>query len=108
MKKLPYTATTRTGDVFDIEFPLHNETVDAVRVGQLVSTLLQAIERDLDVVGEMSNGDVLQALAMATAVRTRMIHASQDLTEAIAKELVGIALGAVAEATHHEAKAGHA
>jgi hypothetical protein len=94
--------------MFDIEFPLHNDTVDAVRVGQLVSTLLQAIERDLDVVGEMSNGDVLQALAMATAVRARMIHASQDLTEAIAKELVGIALGAVAEATHHEATAGHA
>jgi len=94
--------------MFDIEFPLHNDTVDPVRVGQLVSTLLQAIERDLDVVGEMSNGDVLQALAMATAVRARMIHASQDLTEAIAKELVGIALGAVAEATHHEAKAGHA
>jgi len=92
--------------MFDIEFPLHNDTVDPVRVGQLVSTLLQAIERDLDVVGEMSNGDVLQALAMATAVRARMIHASQDLTEAIAKELVGIALGAVAEATHHEAKAG--
>jgi len=94
--------------MFDIEFPLHNDTVDPVRVGQLVSTLLQAIERDLDVVGEMSNGDVLQALAMATAVRARMIHASQDLTEAIAKELVGIALGAVAEATHHEANAGHA
>ena len=92
--------------MFDIEFPLHNDTVDPVGVGQLVSTLLQAIERDLDVVGEMSNGDVLQALAMATAVRARMIHASQDLTEAIAKELVGIALGAVAEATHHEAKAG--
>ena len=96
MKKLPYTAKTRTGDVFDIEFPLNNDTVDAVRVGQLVSSLLQAIERDLDVVGEMSNGDVLQALAMATAVRARMIHASHELTEAITKELVSIALEAVA------------
>jgi len=67
LKILPYTVTTRTGDVFDIEFPLHNDTVDAVRVGQLVSSLLQAIERNFDVVGEMSNGDVLQALAVANA-----------------------------------------
>jgi hypothetical protein len=108
VKKLPYTATTRTGDVLDIEFPLHNDTVDPVRVGQLVSTLLRAIDRDFDVAGEMSNGDVLQALAMATAIRARMIHAPSQLTEGIAKELLSISLDAVANAEHRGAEAGQA
>ena len=60
MKKLPYRARTTTGDSFDIEFPLHGETRNAVRVGQHVSAVLEAIDRDIALAGETSNGDVLQ------------------------------------------------
>ena len=49
MKKLPYRARTATGDVFDFSFPLHDETGDAVRVEQLVTTLLDAVDRDIAV-----------------------------------------------------------
>lgn len=108
MKKLPYTATTRTGDRFEIEFPLHRDTVDAVRVEQLVSALLHVIDQDFDVVGEMSNGDVLQALAMATAIRARMIHAPDRVTEGIARDLLATSLGATADAKHSPAKSGYA
>ena len=44
MKKLPYRVRTKTGDRFDIDFPLHPETGDAVRVGQLISLLLEVID----------------------------------------------------------------
>ena len=46
MKTLPYRVETGTGDIFDIEFPLHENTGDPVRVCQLVSQLLTTLDRD--------------------------------------------------------------
>lgn len=106
--KLPYRATTRTGDVYDIEFPLHGETGDAVRVGQLVSAVLEAIDKDIALAGETSNGDVLQAVAMTMAIRAEMIHAPHEATEKLAKHLVNKALDAMAGSTRHRPRAGHA
>ena len=108
MKKLPYRARTATGDIFDIAFPLHDETGDPVRVGQLVSALLEAIDRDIALVGETSNGDVLQAAAMALAVRARMVHAPFEVTEALAVDLTETALRAVAAASRETPQVGHA
>ncbi len=109
MKKLPYRARTATGDVFDFVFPLHEETGDAVRVEQLVSVLLAAIDRDIAVAGETSNGDVLQAVAMAYAIRARMVHAPFEVTETLAERLVESALKAVS-ASNRDAppQVGHA
>ena len=108
MKKLPYRARTTSGDVFDIEFPLHNETGDAVRVGQLVSKVLDALDKDIALAGETSNGDVLQAMAMVLAIRARMIHAPRTLTESLSIDLVRTALDAVASSVHQDPKIGHA
>lgn len=108
MQKLPYRATTRSGDVFDVEFPLHRETSDAVRVGQLLSELLAIIDKEIDFAGEMSNGDVLQAVAMTMAVRSRMIVAPQETTQRLSAELLQNAFTAVAAAEHHAPPAGHA
>mgnify|MGYP003328706162 CR=1 FL=1 len=44
MKHLPYQAKTATGDIFDIEFPLHIETGDPINVEQLISVLLKTID----------------------------------------------------------------
>ncbi len=106
--KLPYRAETAMGERFDIEFPLHPETGSAVRVGQLLSSLLAAIDRDVGLAGETSNGDVLQALAMATAIRAGMVHAPPEVTAKLTAELIGEALGAVAEARRASPTAGHA
>ena len=108
MKKLPYRARTVTGDVFDIEFPLHDETGDPVRVGQLVSALLDAIDRDIALAGDTSNGDVLQAAAMAMAIRARMIHSPREATEMLSTQLLQAALQAVAEAPRQAPASGHA
>ncbi len=108
MKKLPYRAQTSTGDTFDFEFPLHSETQSAVRVAQLVSALLETIDKDIAVAGETSNGDVLQAVAMAMAVRARMIHASSQTSAELSAQLLEVALEATAEAEHRTPTSGRA
>ena len=108
MKTLPYRARTRMGDTFDIEFPLHPETGDAVKVGQLVTAMLSAIDHEIALVGETSNGDVLQAVAMTMAIRAAMIHAPSTTTDRLAQELLTTALGALARATRQAPQAGHA
>ena len=108
MKTLPYTATTETGDKFDINFPLHDETGDAVKVHNLVSSLLSAIESDIKLSNGMENGDVLQAMAMALAIRARMIHAPHEVTAQIALDLLSTAVNAAGKALHDRAEAGTA
>ena len=108
MKHLPYTVNTATGDRFDVEFPLHPDTGSAVRVSQLVSVLLETVERDLSVAGETSNGDVLQAMAMALAVRARIIHAPPAASGALARELVDSSLGAMTRSERQRPPTGHA
>jgi hypothetical protein len=108
VQKLPFRAATAAGDVFDFEFPLHRETADPVRVGQLVSAILEAVDRDIGLIGETSNGDVLQAVAMALAIRARMIHAPQRTTETLTAELLASALHAAAEARRESPQSGHA
>ncbi len=108
MKKLPYRARTATGDSFEIDFPLHPETRDAVRVEQLLSTVLDAIDKDITLAGDTSNGDVLQAVAMAMAIRSRMIHAPEAAVERLSVQLLQTALAAAHEAVHHTPQVGHA
>ena len=108
MKKLPYRARTATGDTFDVEFPLHSETGDPIKVGQLISVLLDAIDGEMAVTGETSNGDVLQAVAMSLAIRAGMIHAPFETSASLTKDLVSTAVDAMAEATVHRAQSGRA
>lgn len=108
MKRLPYRAVTATGEIFEIEFPLHPDTVSAVAVGQLLDVVLRTVSRELALLGATSNGDVLQALAMALAVRAGMIHAHSSLTGEEAKTLLVQALHAVAAADRSGPAAGHA
>ena len=108
MKTLPYRVETGTGDTFEIEFPLHEETGDPVRVSQLVSQLLATIDRDLALFEDTSNGDVLQAVSMVLAVRSGMVHADIDTTGRLASQLLSTALNAVAEAPRQVRQTGHA
>ena len=108
MKILPYRARTASGEVFDISFPLHAETGDPVRVSQLISVLLNAIDRDIAIAGPASNGDVLQALAMSMALRAEMIHADSAITGKLSLDLLRCALEATAGAKRQSPPIGHA
>jgi hypothetical protein len=93
-RHLPYRATTSTGNRFDFEFPLHAETVSAVHVSNLLSAVLAALDREIRLLGQVGNGDVLQAVAMALAVRTRMLPGDPALLDPSVRGLLETALSA--------------
>lgn len=96
-RPLPFTATTDTGETFDIEFPLHPSTESPIRVHQLLGDILETISREVRR-DTMANGDVLQALAMAIALRARLIAADPQITAQLARDLVEAGLDGVARA----------
>jgi hypothetical protein len=107
-KQLPYRVTTASGEVIDVAFPLHDATQSPMRVTQLLSALLERIDREIAVLGETANGDVLQAVAMAIAVRAAMIHAPRPVTDRLALDLVRASLEAMDAAERSGPRAGHA
>ena len=107
MTHLPYTVHTDTQDTIDIEFPLSEHTEDSVRVHQLLTTVLNSIANDLKIVGTVSNGDILQALSMALAVRTRMVYAPEQTMRTIVADLTESALAASYAAKRESDPAGH-
>ena len=95
-KRLPYRATTASGNQFEFEFPLHAETGSAVHVANLLDALLATLDREIGQLGAVSNGDVLQSIAMALAVRTRILPGDPAQLANLAAELLAGALsGAV-------------
>ncbi len=107
-QQLPYRLTTQTGDVIDFEFELHPETGSPMRVAQLLGAVLETLDREIQILGETSNGDILQALAMALAARARMIHAPVTQTSTLARTLVEDALDGAANARTDGGIVGHA
>ena len=104
---IPYTANTATGDQFDILFPLHEQTEDPVKVHQLLTAILHTVDEQIKVLGATSNGDVLQAAAMALSVRARIINAPAQTLESIVNDLVKNNLQACMDAQRKSPTAGH-
>ena len=108
MRMLPYQTVTSTGDVFHFEFPLHAETADPVRIEQLVSAMLDTIAKEIDIAGDISNGDLLQALTIVLAIRGRMIHAPHEIVRKMSSDFLASALTAVGQSDRQSPPAGHA
>lgn len=100
---LQFVAVTSGGRGFDIEFPLHPETQSGDAVSQLVSALLAAISAQADSAGQLSDGDILQALAMTSAIRGRMIDAEPRQIDALMRALHDVAWRAVQAASSYQA-----
>lgn len=107
-KTLPYAVITATGEKISFEFPLHTETQSAMRVSQLLDAVLGTLDRELQVLGNTANGDVMQTLAMALAVRTAMLHAPFDVGQQLAVDLTANALAAAEHARHDPGVVGNA
>jgi hypothetical protein len=108
MDYLPYRFTTPTGDAISFEFELHPQTGSATRVHQLLDRVLHTVNHEIAILGETHNGDLLQALAMAIAVRTEMIPANPELKHDLARDVLEQALRSLQHARHDEMRAGHA
>ncbi|MBS3800012.1 MAG: hypothetical protein KGY40_03365 [Thioalkalivibrio sp.] len=109
MDVLPYRYTTPSGEAVSFEFRLHPETGSAVRVQQLLDRLVETLDNEIGVLGDTCNGDVLQAVAMALAVRTEMIPADTAMTRDLARDVVERALNSLEQASHQQTgPVGHA
>lgn len=106
--RLPFTYTTPMGERFELDFRLHPDTVSAMRVGQLLERLLETLDHEIGVLGDTANGDVLQALTMALAVRAGMIHADQTLTGHLCGDLLNRAMASLEEARRSHGMSGRA
>lgn len=91
---LAYTATTASGVQLQFDFPLHELTGSGTQVASLLNEVLIALDGQIRKAGDVSDGDVLQALAMALAVRTRMVEESAGSVHRLSAELVETALAA--------------
>jgi hypothetical protein len=100
---LQFIAVTSGGRAFEIDFPLHPETRSAASVSDLVTRLLEVISEHAAERGDVSDGDILQALAMTSAIRGRMLDGRPEQIEALTRLLSETAWGAVREANAYQA-----
>ena len=78
-----------------------------MRVHQLLGDLLETVSREVRR-DNMSNGDVLQAMTMALAVRARMIASDPETTTSLARDLLEAAIEGVLDADVTTPPVGHA
>ena len=87
MKKLVFTTVTDSGESREIEFPLHQETSSADNISVLVTEMLKTISTQVQNCENLKDGDILQALAMVSAVRAGMLGVDPQLSERLVNGL---------------------
>ena len=100
---LQFTAVTSGGRAYDIEFRLHPETRSAESVSELVARLLEVVSEHAGGRDDVSDGDILQALAMASAIRGRMLEGDPRQVAALSEQLYTRAWEAVSAARSYAA-----
>ncbi|MBF95626.1 MAG: hypothetical protein CFH34_00061 [Alphaproteobacteria bacterium MarineAlpha9_Bin4] len=95
--KIPYSITTETLTKINFLFELSKDTRSPLTVHQLLDLILLRISQETKI-SEITNGDVLQALSMALAVRMKMVSADTAIVEKIVLESVLKALNAAKKA----------
>jgi hypothetical protein len=100
---LQFVAVTSGGRAFDIDFPLHPQTQSALGVSDLVTRLLAAISEHAKGRADVSDGDILQALAMTSAIRGRMLDGDQNQIADLNRQLYDRAWEAVSAAQSYPA-----
>lgn len=97
-QSLPFTAHSQ-GRILDIDFPLHALTGDAGNVGAMLEDIMAALTQRIEADGsDVSDGDVLQALTMALAIRMHMVKAPPAAVRQLVAEALEWADDAVEEA----------
>lgn len=95
---LEFTAITASGTAYAIDFPLHPDTRSAEAVSVLMTRLLDCVSEVVDARRDLSDGDVLQALAMTLAIRARMTSNRSETVASLVETLFRDAHAAACEA----------
>ena len=94
MNTLPFQPS---GGTFDVCFPLHPGTDSPEDVSRLVENILHDIQAYRRTGATVSQSDVLQALAIATAVHVATADASDEIGEDVKLRLLDLDLGPAAQ-----------
>ena len=92
--QLIYSIWSDEGQHIKFSFPLHPLTSEPGQVGDILDIVLDALDREVHAMGA-TNGDVIQALAMALACRAAVMEGSIETNTALADDLAQEALAAV-------------
>jgi len=92
--RLAFTATTASGEILEFQLPLHPQTSSAEHVGTLVEAVLERVSEVVEGPESMSDGDVLQALTLALAVRLRVSGMSSGTARELVEDLANLSLDA--------------
>jgi hypothetical protein len=108
-KTLPYRAVTTSGAVIECEFALHPETTSATDIGEMVSRVLGALDMRIegDTKHPVANGDVLQALAIALALRAEMLPTGHAMKTQLVEDVVARAMTSSKSARYGRSPVGH-
>jgi len=98
MNTLTITALTSSGHAYDIDFPLHPQTRSSDAVANLVTAQLAAISEIVARHPGLSDGDILQSLALTLAVRARMVESSPESMTKLVHDLFDTAYEAARSA----------
>jgi len=91
-RTLAFTATTAKGEVLEFKLPLHPHTSSMDHVGTLIEEILGRVSEVVEGPQDMSDGDVLQALTLALAVRLRVAGIGSDTAHRLVEDLANLAL----------------
>ena len=98
MDLLCFTTITSTGTSKEIEFPLHPETKSPELISNIVTELLNTISECVNKLENCKDGDILQALSMVMAIRSRMVDINPEHSHKLLQELVNLHHQAVVDA----------
>lgn len=100
---LQFVAVTSGGRAYDIDFPLHPETQSPQAVSDLLTAMLESISRQTQGQADVSDGDILQALAMTLAIRGRMLEGNSEQIATLTHQLYDRAWSAATAAQSYAA-----
>jgi hypothetical protein len=89
---LAFTATTANGEVLEFNLPLHPHTHSPEQVGTLIEAILETVSQRVEGAERFSDGDVLQALTLALAVRLKVADMPTDTARQLVEALANFAL----------------
>ena len=92
VRSFSFTATTQSGRMMSFELPLHAQTASSENVARLLEGLLDALSDLIERSQGVSDGDVLQGLSLAMAVRLGVGGVMPQTAERLLEELSALAV----------------
>ena len=87
-----FTATTAGGDVMEFRLPLHPQTNSQDHVGTLLEQVLDRVSEVVEGPEQISDGDVLQALSLAMAVRLKVAGIAPEAARQLVEDLANLTI----------------